>query len=365
MSDGTSSQGGGVLNVGVNALFLLPGEVGGSEPYTRRLLDAIAARGDVALTIFTNRENHASFSGFDRIPVPVTARSRPRRILAEQWTLPLAARKAGIDVLFSPGYTAPLGCSVPTVTAVFDVQFKAVPEGFSVFSRIMHQCLAGGAARRATAVVTLSAFGKGEVAERLQVPAERIFVTAPGPGLDSEGDFPRPIAEPYLLTIANSYRHKNLERLGRAFALIADSIPHMLVVIGQPRGGEPPAHPRIRRIHRCSEAEAAGYLRHCDGFVFPSRYEGFGLPVLEALMAGARLTASRIPPVIEIAGDAAIYFDPESERDMARAMVEAVHEAPAKRSAAVSAGRLRAAGYSWAACAEATVRVLREATERV
>lgn len=352
------------LRVGVNALFLLPGEVGGSEAYTRRLLDALAARTDVTITVFTNRENHGSFATFDRIPILVRAGSRPRRIAAEQWTLPRAVRRAGMDVLFSPGYTAPLRCPIPVTTAVFDVQFKAVPEGFSRLARIAHAVFAGGAARRSAAVIALSEFGKREVTERLGVAAGRIHVTAPGPGLDVQGTFPRPIAGPYILTIANSYRHKNLARLGRAFASIADSIPHEWVVIGQPRGGEPAPHPRLRRIHRCSDAEAAGYLQHCDVFAFPSRYEGFGLPVLEALGAGARLAASRIPPVMEIAGDAAAYFDPESEADMARTIAETLLEPQAVRAAAVEAGRRRAAGYSWAACAEATVRVLRKAAGR-
>ena len=117
------------MRIGVNALYLIPGGVGGTEIYLRRLLEALRAesRGH-QLVVFTNRESGPLGEGSKVLPV--SAASRPRRLLYEQLSLPGVLRREGIDVLLNPGFTAPLVCPVPQVTVFHDLQHKRHPEFF-------------------------------------------------------------------------------------------------------------------------------------------------------------------------------------------------------------------------------------------
>lgn len=355
------------MRIGVNLLFLLPAQVGGTETYVRNLLPALLDLDRAPdLVLFTNRENHETFEGFERVALGVKARSRTRRILAEQLLLPAAAARARVDILFSPGYTAPLRARVPQVVTIHDAQFRAHPEDFPAPARWAHAFFVTRAARAADAVLAVSQFARGELRERLGVPDAKIRVTgeAPAPPPPEPWPLPPGVSPPFLLCVGNTYPHKNIRPLAEVFARNADDIPHRLVIVGQPRAGEPAPHPRIQRIHRLSPPELFGLYRACDLFVFPSRYEGFGLPVAEAMAAGARVAAARAAAVPEVAGDAATYFDPDDPDDIARAIREALGESPERRRALVEAGRARAASFTWAACARRTLDAFSEVAER-
>ena len=343
------------MRVGVNTLFLIPEEVGGSETYVRSLLRALdSLDDDLALVVFTNDENHASFSAFDRVHVSVQARSRLRRIWAEQTCLVKEAQKVGIDLLFSPGYTAPLRAPFPQVVTVHDVQYRAMPEAFPWWWRQANRFLVGRAAKNADIILTGSEFSRREIVKYYGVASEKVVLTPYAPTRLGEPREPA-LDKPFLLYVANTYEHKNAVRLLSAYTSIAERIPHDLVIVGQPRSGEPPPHPRLRRFHRVTDAELAGLYGSCALFVFPSRYEGFGLPVVEAMALGARVVASRIGAVTEVAGDAATYFDPGNEADMAKAIEEALAEPPEKRAQHIETGMRRAQRFTWEECARRTL----------
>jgi glycosyltransferase involved in cell wall biosynthesis len=350
------------VRIGVNTLFLIPREVGGTEIYVRSLLPALQRNSrDISIVVFTNRENHDTFSDYERVRVEVPAVSRPRRIMAEQTVLPRAAVETGVDVLYSPGYTAPLRLAVPQVVTIHDTQFLDYPDDFPRLSRLAQRILIRGAARAARAITTVSEFSRRQISRHLRVPIDK--VTVAHSALSGTFAQPHPCSHPrpFLLYVANTYPHKNAIRLVRAFDRIADRIPHSLIICGQPRNGEPPPHPRVKRLHYIDYAELVGLVQAADLMVFPSLYEGFGRPVVEAQEAGTRVIASGAAAIPEIGGDGATYFDATREEAIADAIVEAMNEPAEMRSQIVAKGRENARRFTWDACARRTLDALESA----
>ena len=347
------------LHIGINTLFLLPGEVGGTEVYLRGMLPPLLANPDLRLTLFTNRENHDSFDGLERVLVPVEARHRPRRILAEQIRLPRLVKQAECAVLWNPGYTAPFFAPCPQVTTIHDCQWRTVPEGFSWGERRAHDLLVGLAAKRADRIATVSEFSRAEIVRELGLTAERVSVTLEGWDPAFAEPSPSPFEAPYFLCVSNTYPHKNAGRLVEAFAAVADALPHALVLVGQPGKGEPPPHPRVIRRHRLAFAELAGAMQHADALFMPSLYEGFGLPVLEGMAAGVPVFASRSGSIPEVGGEAIRYFDGTDTTSIAEAFRTAANDA--SRTEFIARGKERAAEFSWKASAERLLKSLREA----
>ncbi len=345
------------MRVGVNTLFLIPGEVGGSETYLRGLLPALTGvEPSLELVIFTNRENHDSFGDFERVPIGVNAVSRPMRILKEQCSLPGAVRRSGVDLLFSAGYTAPYVCPCPQVVTIHDVQYAEFPDEFSWASLQAQRLLVGMAAKRAVHIITVSEFSKEQITKHLRVPKEKISVTYEAPADEFYDKHEADARPPYIVYVSNTYPHKNAPLLVEAFGQIVDEIEHELLIVGQPRNGEPPPHPRMRRIHRMPFGELVGLVQGADLMVFPSLYEGFGLPVIEAMAAGTRVTASRVASIPELGGEAISYFDPHSADSIASAIKQALLESPEQRSAMIEKARERAGTFTWKRCAEQTIK---------
>jgi glycosyltransferase involved in cell wall biosynthesis len=345
------------MRVGVNSLFLIPREVGGTEIYVRSVLPAMTdVHPDVEWVVFTNAENHDSFADYERIPLGVRATSRTQRILAEQRTLPRLAREAGIDLLYSPGYTAPIRKRCPQVTTIHDTQMFDFPEDFSWYARKAQKVLVGKGARASDAVTTVSDFSRHRIHRHFGVPLDRIVVAHSAlSGLFAK---PQPCAmeEPFLLYVAATYPHKNATRLVNVFAAIADKIPHTLVLVGQPRDGEPPPHPRMKRLHHIPYEELIGLFQHAGLVVFPSEYEGFGRPVPEAQEAGTRVIAADAACIPEIAGDGATFFDPTDEEAIARAILDALDESADVRQRYIDAGLENAKRFTWKDCARQTYK---------
>ena len=352
------------MRIGVNTLFLIPREVGGTEIYVRSLMPAIQAiETDSEVVVFTNRENHDSFSSFDRVLIPVDARSRPRRVVAEQVALPRAARNTAVDVLYSPGYTCPLRCPCPQAVTIHDTQFLDYPEDFPWLSRMAQRVLVARGARGAGVITTVSEFSRARIAHHFGVAKDKIFVAHSA--LSGMFETPQPciVKKPFLLYIANTYPHKNASRLVRAFDRIAGQIPHTLVLCGQPREGEPPPHPRMKRFHHIPYEQIVGLVQHADLVVFPSLYEGFGRPVVEAQEAGTRVIAARCASIPEIGGAGATYFDATSEENIAQAILDALNEGSYFRREMIQAGKENARRFTWDACARATLQAFRYAME--
>lgn len=363
------------MYIGVNTLFMIPGEVGGAETYLRESLKALVRRPGVSLVLFTNRENDAvlrdDLAGSGNAEfrkLSVTASRRPERIIREQVELPVRVRRANIDLLWSPGYTAPLLCRVPQVVSVLDMQYKRHPEDLSTVARLTTDFLVKSACRVCAGVVAISEFSKQEVIRYTSADAGKVFVVHAGVSSafgDNGGQAPIvdgvALEEPYLLCVANSYPHKNLPTLVDAFSQVADSIPHRLVLVGKPRLGEAELQRRldqaprgrVMRLQGVSPGELKWLYQHAGLFVLPSVYEGFGLPVVEAMVAGVPVITSRRASLPEVGGDHACYADPPQADEFASRIREVAAWTQAARSEWTEAARAWALTFSWDASAEA------------
>lgn len=368
------------LRLGVNTLFYLPGEVGGTETYLRETLRALVRRTEPPhLVLFTNVENDGKLRGefpqAEFVPLGVAATNRFGRILAEQFQLPRRVRRAGVDVLWSPGYTAPFRCAAPQVVTMHDMQYKRFPADVSWLAARTMDVLYPGAVRNSTAIVAPSEFARREIVEFAGADPARVFVTLEGADPAFREIQPRPAsagAGPYLLCVAHTYPHKNVGVLVRAFNRLAAEIPHRLVLAGKARLGEPEVAAALKesppgcvvRLPGLAWRELIGLYQHADWFVFPSLYEGFGLPVLEAMLAGAPVLTTREASIPEIGGDAVRYADGRSEEAFAAALREALALPRGERDRLVAAARARAAAFTWEASAERLWRVLTKAAAR-
>jgi glycosyltransferase involved in cell wall biosynthesis len=363
------------MRVGVNALYLIPGRVGGTEIYLRALLTALGEiDSENEYIVFTNRETGGDLvpqrANFLQAPQRVRAAIRPARIAWEQVVLPVEAARRRLNVLLNPGFTAPLLCGVPQVTVFHDLQHLRHPENFRWFDLPFWKVLLYWSAQVSRLVVADSAATAEDLRRFYRLPAGKI-VTAPlgvDPVFFEIGKRRRP--EPFLLAVSTLHPHKNLDGLLRAFAEFRRKRPEFKLVVCGLHGFFTEELQGLRASLGLEEwVEFPGWIAREQvhelyarawGFVYPSRFEGFGLPVLEAMAAGVPAACSRIEPIIGIAGGAALHFDPESTAEMAGAL-ERITGDTSLRERLAEAGPRRACEFSWRKTAELTLEALRRA----
>lgn len=378
--------------IAVNALFLIPGQVGGSETYLRRILSCMARMLDPAdeLVVFANMENGAvlerDLAGSKQVEIVHTglrASSRLRRVFYENLKLPRALRSLGASVVWNPGNAAIRHAHCPQVATIYDMQFKRFAEDFPFPALLALRLLVPAAVRKCAAVLTISEFSKNEILHFVpDADPEKIVVTplaadpifAAGAALHEDGggilsSIGLADGERFLLAVSNSYPHKNMETAVRAFGMLARSYPGRLVVLGRPRRGENalqaaiaqlPDPQRVLRIERVDREALATLYATADALVFPSLYEGFGLPVLEAMSAGLPVIASRSGSIPEVGASAVEYALGGDAADFARAIARILDDgrlASEKRQAGIK----RAAVFSWEKTAASTLKALRTA----
>lgn len=262
------------------------------------------------------------------------------------------------DWFLSPGYNAPLLSSVPYVLTVHDLNHVDRPENSSFLKRIYYRTVLRRLCKKARAVLTDSEYSRSRICEFFGLPSGKVFNVGCGvsPGFSPEGQrYVRPNG--YFLCVSNRKGHKNEDGLLRAFAMAKLPGNPDLVLTGvasealRALAGEMGVGGRLVFTGRLSEGELASLYRGAIALVFPSFYEGFGLPIVEAFACGTPVITSSATSMREIAGDAAMLVDPSDVESMARGMNE-VASSEALRAKMAEAGLERATIYTWDAVAE-------------
>jgi glycosyltransferase involved in cell wall biosynthesis len=363
------------MRIGINALYLIPGGVGGTEIYLRGLVAALAEiDSGNQYFVFTNRETGADLvpkaANFTWAPQPVRASFRPWRLLWEQTLFPLNAARLHLDVMLNPGFTAPLLSPCPQITVFHDLQHKRHPEYFRWFDLPFWNFFLFWAAHLSQLLLADSEATAADLRKYYRLPDSKIRVVPLGvdPAFFAIAARRRP--EKFLLTVSTLHPHKNLDGLMRAFAIFRATHPEFrLVVCGFHGFVSGPLHELRESLDLRDAVEFPGWIPREDlhdryarawAFVYPSLFEGFGLPVLEALAAGVPLACSSIEPLAGIAGDAALEFDPHDTAAIVAAMTRVTDDAALRDRLAV-AGPERASLFSWTATAEATLAALAQA----
>ena len=365
------------MHLGFALLTLFPGRVGGSEANVRGLIREFSAgRGPERVTLLANAQVAEAYA--DRVGGPVALHrvrsyragdSAPTRLaaMAAAAAAPrLAARDVprDLDLVHHP-VTVPIPRlpGVPTVTTVYDVQHHDLPDLFSRAERRFRRWAYDGAARAADRVVTTSRYSARRLAEAAGVGPERIEVIHMG--VDHDRFTPEPteadarlrsrLPERYVLYPGNLWPHKNHDRLVDALAAAVD--PGLsLVLTGQDygrldalmeRAGRAGVRDRVHHLGYLPADEVPALMRGAEAMVFPSLYEGFGSPPLEAMACGCPVASSREGSLDEMVGDAVLDLDPGSAQGIAAA-VDRITGDSQLRSVLRTRGLERAAGFTWA-----------------
>ena len=360
------------MRIGINALYLIPGGVGGTEIYLRHLLESFAEiDGDDEFFVFTNRETGGGVTPrhprFATVPQPVRAVHRPARILWEQTVLPAECMRLRLDALLNPGFTAPAAPPCPQITVFHDLQHKRHPENFRWFELPFWRLLLWVSARRSQGLLAISEPTRDDLLRFYRLAPGKVAVAPLG--VDPRFfALPRREADPpYLLAASTLHPHKNLDRLLRVFAPLRAEAPELRLVVTGVRGFAARQLEQLRAELGLDRAvEFTGWLPREElyqrfagarAFVYPTRFEGFGLPVGEALAAGIPTACSNIEPVKSIAGDAAWLFPPDDPAAMAEALWRVLWD-EAVRARLAAAGPARARQFSWRRTAEITLAAL-------
>jgi len=372
-------------HIGLNLIFLVPGETGGMEVAARELIPALLAEAPPGMrfTAFVNREAAAAKDGpwgelLPAVTVPVNARNRVQWVLGEQTLLPPLAMRAGVDLVHSLASTAPLWGRFRRVVTVHDLIYARFPEAHAGVRDKGMKVLVPQAARRSHRVIVDSQSTRDDLVEMLGVRADRIDVVPLGLGgvrratpmneCDVRARFELGERR-VLLSLSAKRPHKNLLALIGALARIPSEDRPVLVLPGYPTAHEAELRERaasegvaadVRFPAWVSAEEIEGLWALVEAFVFPSLYEGFGLPVLEAMARGVPVACSDVSSLPEVAGEAALLFDPRDELGIAEALQRLLGD-QALREQLRSRGLARVSEFTW----ERTARLTLESYRRV
>lgn len=400
------------MKIGINVAWLASGKAGGTEDYIRNLLFQLAQidkKNEYYLLTSTynfrsfNIPNHRwkkiVYSGVETFPSSLV--SLPRNGSEEESfsekvksvvrllrafpnsyvrkNLAETIKSLGLDLWFCPlVYTLPVGLNIPVVNTIPDIQHEIFPENFDK-EELTHRMLGFQySCKMAAATLTISSSSMKQLISKYFLSPERVFLTPPGLDLQFLSD-PNQIEElakkvklkyglerPYIYYPSYGWKHKNHENLVRAFALVLEQGHDLdLLFTGTEFNlleridrviTEHKLEGRVRHLGYVDKAEVVGLFSLSKIIAFPSLFEGFGLPVLEALHMGIPVACSRLASLEEIAEEAAIYFDPSSPPEIATSLIRLLTDMDLRNSLIVN-GKQRAEGFSYRRTAEETLKV--------
>ncbi len=368
------------MKIAVNTLPLLDNRAG-AERYTQNIIRHLIAADPRNVYYLVLSKVNQAFYGSDQenahnLVWGGNTRNKLIRILGEQAYLPRLVRKKGLDLLFSPCNIGPRRVSVPMVITLFDLHWLRFPELFSPLRLAYLRRALTWSARKAEAILTISENSKKDLIKLLGIPEEKITVTYPG--LDPIFDkAPSPeehaalrktfgLGERFILFVGQLHRRKNALGLIRAFQRLKEQGPleHQLVLAGGEGDGSTEIRDYIRQqpqgeiiVTGCIPDEAIRTLYHQAAcLVYPSLYEGFGLPVLEAMACGCPVITSNVSSLPEVAGEAALLIDPRRIETITTALASLLTN-PGLSQSLIRKGFEQARRFTWEAAARKTLEV--------
>lgn len=288
------------------------------------------------------------------------------------------------DVLFVPAHTLPLIHPARTVVTIHGLEYEFCPQAYSMWEQLYMRASIRFSCRAAKIVICVSENTRRDVMRLYGTPAEKIrvvyegYAPIPAPQNPLTTQHPGPIraviensnlGRPYLLFIGRLEERKNILRILEAFEVLKKqyAAPHFLLLAGKPGHGYRPIKRRIQETQRdtntvrelgyVTEAEKGELLRHADLFLFPTLYEGFGIPILEAQAAGVPVVTSAVSSLPEVAGTGAVYVEPRSVSSIVSG-IHSVLSDPRLRDDIITQGRANVRRFSWQRCAEAIGTIL-------
>jgi glycosyltransferase involved in cell wall biosynthesis len=305
---------------------------------------------------------------------------RGTRLVWEQVGLPALVRRNRLDVLHSPHYTMPLMHSACSVVTFPDLTFVLYPKLHQPLKRVFFPAMMRWSARHARRIIAISESTKRDLVQTLGVPGDRISTVLLAADAEYRPTAPARVAEvcaryglragEYLLYVGVLEPRKCIDQLIDAFGRIAPAANSLQLVIAGKRGWMyDQIFAQVAALGLEERVRFPGYVPRADlpalysgarAFVYPSRYEGFGLPVLEAMSCGTPVVTTNVSSLPEVAGDGALLVDPGDVSGLAAALARVVHDASLRQELSCR-GQVRAASFSWERCAKDTVRVYEEA----
>lgn len=341
----------------------MPGGIGAYVEAMCRLLPARArADGDTLVGLIAWHRRRPE------VGLPLRQVRAPARLLTVAWQFLRRPRLPDFDVVLAPSLAVPPPGPAALVVFCADLAFLEMPAAYPLWGRLFHRRGLANARRDAQLVLTCSEASAHDLSELGGIPADRVRVIPLGVdrrslSKDEAAERRRRLGVqgPFFLSLATREPRKNLSAVLAAFGLLAD-LPEKLVVAG-PRGWletEAPRGEGVVVLGRVDDDDKAALYMGATAFCYPSLYEGFGLPVAEAMTYGAPVVTSNVSSLPEVAGDAALLVDPHDIEAIAHALRRLALE-PGLRAERVAAGQAQAARFTWEASADATWKALKEA----
>ena len=363
-----------MLRIGIDGrAFASPAP--GIRRYVRGLTRALLALGEpLEIVALGGRDSSVVPAGTRHVAEP------PHPPTNLGWTLvgvPRAARRAKVDVIHAPAYTAPFWAHAPVVLTVHDVSYERHPQWYPYRRDWARRAFYRQSAAAASHILTVSRFSADEITAAYRIPMERMTVTplgvdeafAPGdPGMSLE--LPPGVTPPYVLHVGDLHERRNLPMLVEALLAarrMATTAPLSLLLAGTDRGvgaticamaAQAGAGDAVVLLGSVTERRLRALYRGAAALVYPSFYEGFGLPLIEAMACGTPVIASHVTAIPEVVGEGGLLLDPADAAAWTMAMLEVANDEHV-RARLRAAGLRRAAEFTWERTARLTLEVYR------
>jgi glycosyltransferase involved in cell wall biosynthesis len=352
-------------------------DVGGPGEYTRSVLDALLRldRVNQYYLFLPNAGLGERYREFPNAhPVVLTSKSK---LLFDQISIPRAARKYGCDVIINLKHSVPLFTGARTIFVMHGADWLAFPQNYYFFDRMYHKVSLPLFCRKADRIISVSHDATRIAVERLNLPPSQVatvyhgfrkdFVRVEDPERLARARARYKLPDRFILYVGRIYPMKNVRGLVEAFAKLRDRIPHSLVIAGIKHYKTEPdfaaidkyaLHDRVIPTGFVEEEDLPALYSMADAFVLPSLYEGFGIPLLEAMACGCPIVTSKAGSCPEVVDGAGVLVDPRNTTEIA----EGIYKVLTDRELAaqmVAKGYQRVAQFSWEKCAQETLDVIR------